>query len=166
MELKVAEKKQQTTLDGHAIEIRHISCRCPEFIALLRKNRIGLVVADTVDWPLLMDVTADFVYCRLHGSEELYASGYEAGAIDLWANRVAAWSRGLEVMDGKKVHPKPAPKRAARDVYVYFDNDAKVRAPFDAQALRKRVTRILAEAAGAREEAAPGQMSTEPRAVR
>jgi len=128
----------------HAIEIRHASCECPEFIALLRKNRIALVVADTVDWPLLMDITADFVYCRLHGSEQLYASGYEADAIDTWARRVVAWSRGQEVTDGKRAHPKPASKRPARDVFVYFDNDAKVRAPFDAAALRRRVDEIQA----------------------
>ena len=128
----------------HAIEIRHVSCECADFISLLRKNRIGLVVADTVDWPLLMDVTADFVYCRLHGSEQLYTSGYESDAIDLWARRVVAWSRGQEVTDGKRAHSKPAAKRAARDVYVYFDNDAKVRAPVDAQALHKRVQELLA----------------------
>jgi uncharacterized protein YecE (DUF72 family) len=121
-----------------------VSCDCPDFISLLRKNRIGLVVADTVDWPLLMDVTVDFVYCRLHGSEELYASGYEPDAIDAWARRVDAWSRGQEVTDGKRAHPRPGAKRAARDVYVYFDNDAKVRAPFDAQALRKRVEELAA----------------------
>ncbi len=73
-----------------------------------------------------MDVTADFVYCRLHGSEQLYASGYEADAIDIWTRRVVAWSRGQEVTDGKRAHPKSGPKRAARDVFVYFDNDAKV----------------------------------------
>jgi uncharacterized protein YecE (DUF72 family) len=128
----------------HAIEIRHASCECTDFISLLRRNRIGLVVADTVEWPLLMDITADFVYCRLHGSEQLYASGYETDAIDLWARRVVAWSRGQEVTDGKRTHPKPGPKRASRDVFVYFDNDAKVRAPFDAQALRKRVDELAA----------------------
>jgi uncharacterized protein YecE (DUF72 family) len=127
----------------HAIEIRHASCACQDFISLLRKNRIGLVVADTVEWPLLMDVTADFVYCRLHGSEQLYASGYEADAINVWANRVVGWSRGQEVTDGKRAHPKPGPKRTYRDVFVYFDNDAKVRAPFDAQSLRRRVDEEL-----------------------
>ena len=127
----------------HAIEIRHISCECSDFISLLRTHHIGLVVADTVDWPLLMDVTADFVYCRLHGSKQLYASGYEADDIEVWARRVAVWSRGQEVTDAKRAHSKPGPKRAARDVYVYFDNDAKVRAPFDAQALRRRVEDLL-----------------------
>ncbi len=135
----------------HCLEIRHDSCICPEFIALLRKQDIGLVVADTVEWPLLFDLTSDFVYCRLHGSEELYASGYGDAALDTWAQRVARWARGEEVEDeppGSKLHghhasPKLAKRRAARDVYVYFDNDAKVHAPFDAQHLRERVDLLL-----------------------
>jgi len=144
----------------HAIEIRHASCECPEFIAILRKSRIALVVADTVEWPLLMDVTADFVYCRLHGSEQLYTSGYEADAIDTWARRVVLWSRGEEVTDGKKAHPRPAPKRRARDVYIYFDNDAKVRAPFDAEALRKRVLQLLSEDEGDSKRVVPAVAPT------
>ena len=126
----------------HAVEIRHPSFACADFVALLRKNRIALVVADTVEWPLLMDVTADFMYCRLHGSEELYASGYDPDAIDMWAKRVVVWSRGQEVENGTKAHPKPGPKRSSRDVFVYFDNDAKVRAPFDAQSLRKKIAEL------------------------
>jgi uncharacterized protein YecE (DUF72 family) len=114
----------------HALEIRHDSYRDPAFIALLRKHRIGLVVADTVEWPLLMDVTADFVYVRLHGSQQLYASGYGPKALDLWATRVKAWQTGQKAQ-GDYV-ASPAPKRG-RDVYIYFDNDAKVRAPFDAR---------------------------------
>ena len=63
------------------------------FIRLLRRYGVGLVVADTVEWPLLMDVTSSFVYCRLHGSKELYASGYEAEDLDVWARRVVAWAQ-------------------------------------------------------------------------
>jgi uncharacterized protein YecE (DUF72 family) len=127
----------------HAFEIRHESFRVPEFIQLLRQHDIALVCADTVEWPRLMDLTSDFVYCRLHGSEVLYASGYDKKAIDAWARRVAAWATGKEPDDAERVIDKPAPKRASRDAYVYFDNDAKVRAPFDAQALMKRVSELL-----------------------
>jgi len=129
----------------HAVEIRHKSFAVPEYVDLLRKNQIALVVADTPQWPRLMDVTADFVYCRLHGSEKLYASGYDPPAIDAWARRVIAWSRGEEVTDGKRVHPDPGPERSSRDVFVYFDNDAKVRAPFDAQSLRKQLEEVNSE---------------------
>ena len=126
----------------HAIEIRNDTFVCEEFIGILRKHKIGLVVADTVEWPLLMDVTADFVYCRLHGSEQLYVSGYERDAIEVWARRVAQWACGGEVTDGKRASAVCGPRAAARDVYVYFDNDAKVRAPFDAMELQKRVSEL------------------------
>lgn len=135
-----ADKKRRLR---HAIEIRHESFRTPAFIALLRAYRIGLVCADTVEWPRLMDLTADFIYCRLHGSEELYASGYDAAALDRWAMRIAAWAQGREPADTERVIDKPAPKRARRDVFVYFDNDTKVRAPFDAQSLMARMKRRL-----------------------
>lgn len=124
----------------HTIEIRHDSFRVPEFIALLRKFRIALVCADTVEWPLLMDATSDFVYCRLHGSEQLYASGYDDHALTTWARRIATWASGGEVSDGDRVCPPSTRRRAGRDVFVYFDNDAKVRAPFDAQSLMRRLT--------------------------
>ncbi|HZD47473.1 MAG TPA: DUF72 domain-containing protein [Silvibacterium sp.] len=125
----------------YAMEIRHSSFVSEEFIALLRKYGIALVCADTVEWPLLMDVTADFVYCRLHGSEVLYASGYDAAALDKWAERVVACATGGEA-EGEHASKTPAPIRAGRDVYVYFDNDAKVRAPMDAQGLMERVKRL------------------------
>ncbi|HMH13220.1 MAG TPA: DUF72 domain-containing protein [Edaphobacter sp.] len=125
----------------HCVEIRHESFVVPEFVSLLREHDIGLVVADTVEWPLLMDVTSDFVYCRLHGSEQLYASGYEEDALDIWADRVVSWARG-EQAEGRRASAETADVRP-RDVYVYFDNDAKVRAPFDAQGLRARVERLL-----------------------
>ena len=127
----------------HAIEIRHESFVCEEFIRLLRFHRVGLVVADTVEWPLLMDLTAGYVYCRLHGSEELYASGYDAEALDVWARRVVTWACGGEAYDGRRASKRDAPKRKSRDVYVYFDNDMKVHAPFDAEQLRARVDTLL-----------------------
>jgi uncharacterized protein YecE (DUF72 family) len=125
----------------HCVEIRHESFVVPDFVDLLREHDIGLVVADTVEWPLLMDVTADFVYCRLHGSEVLYASGYEDDALDTWAQRVVTWASGGQP-EGRRASSAPSEVRP-RDVYVYFDNDSKVRAPFDAQGLRSRVDALL-----------------------
>jgi uncharacterized protein YecE (DUF72 family) len=127
----------------HAMEIRHPSFATPAFIELLRAHGIALVCADAVAWPRLMDLTADFVYCRLHGSEVLYTSGYDDDALDRWAARVAAWARGEEAGDVERVIDAPGPSRPARDVFVYFDNDAKVRAPFDAQGLIRRVRTLL-----------------------
>jgi len=127
----------------HALEIRHDSFLDPAFIRLLRRYKVALVCADTVDWPRRMDLTADFVYGRLHGSEQLYVSGYGDTALDAWADRVAAWAAGREPKDAERVVDKAGPKRARRDVYVYFDNDAKVRAPADAKGLIRRVDHRL-----------------------
>jgi uncharacterized protein YecE (DUF72 family) len=127
----------------YALEIRHESFCVPEFIHLLRKYDVALVCADTVEWPRLMDLTSDFVYCRLHGSEVLYASGYEKKDIEAWAHRVAAWAMGTEPGDADRVIEKAAPKLAARDVFFYFDNDAKVRAPVDAKGLITQVGKLL-----------------------
>jgi len=131
----------------HALEIRHESFRDPAFIRLLRRHRVALVCADTVEWPRLMDLTSDFVYCRLHGSEVLYASGYDDAALDAWAERVHAWRTGAEPKDPERVIDHPGPRRRARDVFVYFDNDAKVRAPLDAQGLIGRVHKLAGETA-------------------
>jgi uncharacterized protein YecE (DUF72 family) len=127
----------------HAMEIRHKSFATPEFIELLRKYEVAMVCADTVEWPRLMDVTSDFAYCRLHGSEVLYSSGYSDDALDEWATRIATWARGGESADDAKASPTPADVREKRDVYVYFDNDMKVRAPFDALGLIERVKKLL-----------------------
>ncbi len=127
----------------HAMEIRHKSFVTPEFVALLRKYQVAMVCADTVEWPRLMDVTSDFVYCRLHGSEVLYASGYNDDALDEWAGRIAAWAQGSEPDNAEKASSVSATASKKRDVYVYFDNDIKVRAPYDAANLIERVNKIL-----------------------
>jgi uncharacterized protein YecE (DUF72 family) len=122
----------------HAMEIRHPSFG-REFVEMLRKQKIALVTADSAGrYPLLEDVTADFVYLRLHGAEELYVSGYSDKALDRWAERVAAWRGGGEPSDARRVG-RAAAKRKSRDVYVYFDNDVKVRSPHDAIGLATRL---------------------------
>jgi uncharacterized protein YecE (DUF72 family) len=105
----------------HALEVRHPSFEDDSFLAMLEEHDIALCVADTAGkFPYLEGATTDFVYVRLHGDEELYASGYSPAALDRWAAKVKSWRRG-------------------HDVYVYFDNDAKVHAPFDAIALKDRI---------------------------
>lgn len=123
----------------HAVEIRDESFRNDAFIKLLRKHDTALVCADTVDWSRLMDLTSDFVYCRLHGSKELYVSGYDDDALDRWAARVRAWADGGEPDDAERVVGPVRPRKRGRDVFVYFDNDVKVRAPADAAALAERL---------------------------
>ncbi len=106
----------------HALEPRHPSFDTPEAVELLRQYGVGLVVSDAGDrWPRFETITAEFVYVRLHGADELYTNGYTAAALDDWAAKTTRWAG-----DGL-------------DVYVYFDNDVKVRAPYDAIALMARL---------------------------
>jgi uncharacterized protein YecE (DUF72 family) len=107
----------------HAFEVRHPSYFCEEFYDVLRSHQCALVFADTAGkFDYAEVVTTDFVYVRLHGSTELYVSGYADDELDDWARRIKRW-RG----------------RQRRDAYIYFDNDAKVHAPHDALRLADRL---------------------------
>lgn len=109
----------------HAFEVRHQSYFHDEFYAILREQHCAFVIADTAGkFPYAEEVTTDFVYVRLHGSQQLYVSGYTDAELDEWARKVAVWRD---------------PEHGSLDVYVYFDNDAKVHAPFDAARLVERV---------------------------
>jgi uncharacterized protein YecE (DUF72 family) len=100
------------------------------------------VFADTAGkWPYAEDLTADFVYCRLHGDTQLYTSGYSTSALEWWAQRLKLWHHGHQPADARTIGGQT--RSEARDVFVYFDNDAKVHAPFDAQELAKRLHRDL-----------------------
>jgi uncharacterized protein YecE (DUF72 family) len=119
----------------HAVEIRHPSFADPRFVRVLRRHGIAAVFADTAGrWPYFEDLTADFVYLRLHGDVELYTSGYTQEALTRWAQKIDAWSHGRQAADATLVAP-PGRARRTRDVYGYFDNDVKVRAPYDARTL-------------------------------
>ena len=107
----------------HAFEVRHQSFADPRFFALLRRAGAALVISDAPNWPRFEEMTADFIYIRLHGAEELYASGYDPRTLDHWAERIRRWTR----------------RPQQPDIYLYFDNDAKQRAPVDAQALADRL---------------------------
>jgi uncharacterized protein YecE (DUF72 family) len=114
----------------HALEVRHPTYENDRFLDLLREHQIAVVTADTAGkWPLFLEPTADHAYVRLHGDAELYTSGYSDEALDVWAARVGEW------------------RDQGRDVVVYFDNDVKVHAPYDAQRLAERLGAAPARAA-------------------
>jgi len=149
-------KRAQLEVDAkrpmrHAVEIRHESFLDPAFVDLLRKYEVALVIAETArKWPMTQDITADFVYMRLHGDTELYKSGYSDKSLDRWAKRISAWQAGSEPADAEKVSPKKPPTREPRDVFCFFDNtDVKLRAPFDAQTLMGKLGIAPREAAPA-----------------
>ena len=123
----------------HAVEFRHGTFLSERFIVLLRKHNIALVVADVASkYPTAEDVTADWVYVRLHGSRQLYASGYTPREIEAWVAKVRAWYQGDEPADARRICGKAKPAPNGRDVYVFFDNtDVKLRAPVDARRMAK-----------------------------
>ncbi|MCU1440478.1 MAG: hypothetical protein JWP85_1475 [Rhodoglobus sp.] len=106
----------------HSMEVRNATFDDERYFALLDEFGVASVLADTAGkWPRFERDTADFTYVRLHGDKILYESGYDDDALDAWAARVDGW------------------RDAGRDVYVYFDNDIKVRAPVDAMGLIARL---------------------------
>ncbi len=123
---KVPEDRALVTAEAdqplrHALEFRSPTFCVPEAFELLRQHGVACVVADTAGrFPRVVEDTADFRYVRLHGDEELYASGYGPAALDEWAACCRDWAR-------------------TEDVYVYFDNDARGHAPHDAVALAERL---------------------------
>jgi uncharacterized protein YecE (DUF72 family) len=125
----------------HAFEVRHASFLDPDFVTLLRAHEVAVVIAETAGkWPLIEDVTADFLYLRLHGDKELYRSGYSDRALERWGKRIAAWHRGSEPADARHISPNHPLESRPRDVFCFFDNtDVKLRAPVDAQALMRKL---------------------------
>ncbi|OAN43159.1 DUF72 domain-containing protein [Microbacterium sp. H83] len=119
---------------SYALEPRSASFALPEALQLLTQHDVGLVVADTAGrWPRFDALTSDrLVYIRLHGAQMLYHSGYTPAELDEWAELIASWADGRGASDGRP-----------RDVYAYFDNDARGHAPHDAEGLQQRVRRIL-----------------------
>jgi uncharacterized protein YecE (DUF72 family) len=99
-------------------------------------------VADSGRWPLFEEVTASFVYLRLHGSPRTYASRYSDAALDRWATAIAAWAHGGQPTDAARITGLPLPSRRQRDVYCYFDNDGDAHAPLDATRLIERLERL------------------------
>lgn len=123
----------------HAIEPRHESFFTREFAELCRRHDIAIVISDSASWPWTEEVTTDFVYLRLHGSEQTYASRYTDEELDRWAERIRSWRDGGQPGDANTFSDMAPPRHRSRSVYVYFDNDAKVHAPKDAARLAERL---------------------------
>lgn len=123
----------------HALEIRDESWFRPELVRLARRAGVALVFSHAGDWRCTEELTAGFVYLRLHGAPETYASRYDDDGLDRWADRIRRWRSGEEPPDPARITDRKPPRRKTRDIYAYFDNDSRGHAPRDALRLAERV---------------------------
>ena len=123
----------------HVVEARHASFTDPRYVALLREHGVAHCMVDSDKHPVIEDVTADFVYCRLERSADDEATGYPKKSLDRWIERFKTWAGGGEPDDATRLANEPAPKATARDCFVYFISGAKVRNPAAAMAMIERV---------------------------
>lgn len=123
----------------HAVEVRHSSFLVPEFAALLEKYNVGLVVADHAEYPMLADVTADFVYLRLQTGSDSEPNCYDPERMDSWQKQVIAYASGSDAKGLQKAAPDRVCTTQPRDVFAYFITEGKVNAPAGARHLQTRI---------------------------
>ena len=129
-------------LDGrklnHVVEVRHASFNTQRFIELARNSGVAIVYVDAEGWPSIADLTGDVVYARLQRGDDALAAAYPPGELDAWAGRAKTWAKGQAPDDLPLLAPADASK-AARDVFIYFIHEGKLRAPAAAMALIERL---------------------------
>ncbi|MGA7271143.1 MAG: DUF72 domain-containing protein [Acidimicrobiia bacterium] len=123
----------------HVLELRHESFFVPEMVTLAHRHGVALAFSHASDFPFTEQVTAGFVYIRLHGPGQAYASPYDDAQIRRWADRARTWHKGEEPSDAVRISDRRPPARKGRDVYVYFDNDVGGHAPRQARRLRELI---------------------------
>ena len=122
----------------HALEARHPSFMCTAFLDQLRRHEIAAVFADSDEYPSFADVTTDFVYARLMRADATLEAGHSPATLDAYAKLARTWQQGGEPTEIAGVAP-PGKKAGPRDVYFFFINGAKERAPAAAMALLSRL---------------------------
>jgi uncharacterized protein YecE (DUF72 family) len=118
----------------HALEVRHESFQAQDFILQARKTNVAVVLADKPKYPLIADLTSDFVYLRLQDTNAEIETGYKLADMQNWARLARAWEKGGEPEQLPLLAPTGEPRKS-RDVFVYFINGAKERAPAAAEAM-------------------------------
>ncbi len=122
----------------YALEVRSEDALTPRLADIARESGTALVFSDSADWALTEEITAGFVYIRLHGSRETYQSSYRDSELDRWAARIRSWRSGKMPADALGITERHPPHRKSRDVYAYFDNDFGAHAAQDALRLAER----------------------------
>ncbi|WP_454719509.1 MULTISPECIES: DUF72 domain-containing protein [Cupriavidus] len=122
----------------HVLDVRHESFMTPDYLKLARKYKAATVFTDSPKFPSFADLTADFAYARLMCCSEQIETGYAPQALDAWRERAQAWAAGGAPADLPRVEDRAAAQRG-REVFVFFINGAKARAPAAAGALLARL---------------------------
>ncbi|UBM11049.1 DUF72 domain-containing protein [Cupriavidus metallidurans] len=139
-----------TSVEGvklrHVMEVRHESFMCDAYLKLARKFKAATVFTDSPKFPSFADLTSDFVYARLMNADEKVATGYAPKVLDQWAQRASAWAGGKSPDDLPRVEDEPAGKLKPKEVFLFFINGAKERAPAAAGALLERLGWVPTEA--------------------
>ncbi len=136
--LKLLPAKQDGIALRHVVEVRHDSFKVPEFVTMLEKYGVAPVCAEHFDYPMVADVTADFVYARLQAASEAEQVGYSAAALDAWHARAKTFAKG-GVPDDLPLLAEAAKHDGGRDVFIYMINGFKPKAPAAAMALIERL---------------------------
>ncbi|HXV74300.1 MAG TPA: DUF72 domain-containing protein, partial [Sphingomonadales bacterium] len=124
----------------HVVEVRHPSFQVPDFVTLLDKYKVAVALAEHADYPMIADVTADFVYTRLQRGSDEIKTCYPPEGLDRWAERLKTFAAGGEPDDElEKSAPERKAESAPRDVFAFFITSGKVNAPNGARALQQRV---------------------------
>ncbi len=118
----------------HAMEVRHASFMCPEYVALARTHGVATVFADSADYPSFADLSADFVYGRLMKTAADVETGYEPDAVEAWAQSARVWAAGGQPQGLVRVDASAVVTATPRDVFIFFISGAKERAPAAAMA--------------------------------
>jgi uncharacterized protein YecE (DUF72 family) len=119
----------------HVLDVRDPGFVDADYLALARRHGMATVFTDSQEHPSFADVTADFVYARLMGTQSAIATGYPEAELQRWAQRARIWSSGGEPDDLPRIEPMGPPAAGSRDVFVYFISAAKERNPAAAMAL-------------------------------
>lgn len=118
----------------HALEVRHESFQVEDFILRARKANVAVVLADTPKYPLIADLTSDFVYLRLQNAKAEIETGYGPADLRKWAMLARSWEKSEETEKFQLLAPCNSPRKS-RDVFIYFINGAKERAPSAAETM-------------------------------
>jgi uncharacterized protein YecE (DUF72 family) len=105
----------------YTFEFREHSWYDQEVYRILRDNNCAFCIYELEYHMSPMEITADFIYIRLHGPGNKYQGSYSDKTLKDWATHCKEWQKkGL-------------------DVYIYFDNDQEGYAAFNAVRLAELV---------------------------